>query len=45
MEQRLDFKIGKMFPQLNVSEITRTIGMNKSLLSKCIYFQMQISQT
>lgn len=30
-------RIFKMFPQLNVSEIARTIGINKSLLSKYIY--------
>lgn len=35
-----DNEIGRMFakfPQLNVSEIARTIGINKSLLSKYIY--------
>ncbi len=30
-------RIFAMFPQLNVSEIARTIGINKSLLSKYIY--------
>ncbi len=30
-------RIFAMFPQLNVSEIARTIGVNKSLLSKYIY--------
>ncbi len=30
-------KIFARFPQLNVSEIARTIGINKSLLSKYIY--------
>lgn len=30
-------RIFTMFPQLNVSEIARTIGINKSLLSKYIY--------
>ena len=30
-------KVFKQFPQLNVSEIARTIGIHKSLLSKYIY--------
>lgn len=30
-------KIFKRFPQLNVSEVARTLGINKSLLSKYIY--------
>ncbi len=30
-------RIFAMFPQLNVSEIARSIGINKSLLSKYIY--------
>ena len=30
-------RIFKKFPQLNVSEVARSIGINKSLLSKYIY--------
>ncbi len=30
-------RIFKNFPQLNVSEVARTMGINKSLLSKYIY--------
>ena len=30
-------RIFKRFPQLNVSEVARNLGMNKSLLSKYIY--------
>ena len=30
-------KVFKRFPQLNVSEMARTIGINKSLLSRYIY--------
>ena len=30
-------KIFKCFPQLNVSEVARTVGINKSLLAKYIY--------
>ncbi len=30
-------RIFAMFPQLNVSEVARSIGINKSLLSKYIY--------
>lgn len=30
-------RIFKKFPQLNVSELARNLGMNKSLLSKYIY--------
>ena len=29
--------IFRRFPQLNVSEVARTIGINKSLLSRYIY--------
>ncbi len=31
------YAIFKMFPQLNVSEVARSMGINKSLLSKYIY--------
>ncbi|MBQ4189888.1 MAG: DUF2442 domain-containing protein, partial [Bacteroidales bacterium] len=30
-------KVFERFPQLNVSEVARTIGINKSLLSRYIY--------
>ena len=30
-------KVFRKFPQLNVSEVARTIGINKSLLSRYIY--------
>ena len=38
-------RIFTMFPQLNVSEIARTIGINKSLLSKYIYGIKKPSET
>jgi len=40
VEPNYDNEIGKlfsMFPQLNVSEIARSMGINKSLLAKYIY--------
>ncbi len=38
-------KLFAMFPQLNVSEIARSIGINKSLLSKYIYGIKNPSET
>lgn len=38
-------RIFAMFPQLNVSEIARSIGINKSLLSKYIYGIKKPSET
>ena len=34
----------KRFPQLNVSEVARTMGINKSLLSRYIYGIKKLSQ-